>query len=70
MHRTSAGSAAAPNDAQDARRSSATNGMAPVTPQPGVAVERVDVPLTGAVASDAGIAGMAGPVGATRPEPV
>ena len=78
-------STAAPGDAQDAHRPSATNDKAPVTPRRGAAVEGMAAPKrepsrsraaqagpatreVGAVASGAGIAGMAGTEDATRPE--
>jgi len=60
MHPTSAGSAAAPGDAQDARHPSATNDKAPVTPRRGAAVERAE-PMKGSPASVNGFAGIAGP---------
>lgn len=74
--------AAAPAGAQDVRRPSATNGMAPVTPQPGAAVGGMHVSPTiemanrahagspaetGSPTSDAGIAGMAGSAGVGCP---
>ena len=67
MHPNSARPAAAPDSAQDARRPSAANARHP-GPRQRAAVGRAETHLTGAVASDAGIAGMAGSVGATRPE--
>ncbi len=72
MHPTPAASAAAPGTAQDARARPVTNHTAPVDAGSCAAVETAggacsSTRITGGPASDAGVAGMAGPAGAGRP---
>ncbi len=73
MHPTPAASAAAPGTTQDAWARPVTNHTAPVATGSCAAVETAGGActttwMTGGPASDAGVAGMAGPAGAGRPQ--